>query len=66
MNKVCQPCPVHTYLTQDGTVLTPTEDDKTFPKSKRNVSTMKWIFSSEFLEHGVLEFIIYTFCIPLL
>ena len=52
--------PVNTYLTQEGTVLPDHYTDMD------NISTVKRLFSSEFVAHRVLEFIITTFCIHLL
>ena len=61
-----------TYVTQHGTTLTPAGGqvmamalDKTNNRDK-TVSTRSRIFSSDFLEHKVIEFIVSTFCIPLL
>ena len=58
-----------TYITQDGATLTTGGGQvmvMALDNTHKTVSTRRWMFSSDFLEHRVIEFIISTFCIPLL
>jgi hypothetical protein len=70
-----QACSMDTYITQNGATLTigggqvlamglDNIDNST--NTEKTVSNRRWSFSSDFLEHRVIEFIISTFCIPLL
>ena len=56
---------VNTYITPQGTLLTPTVPP-TLDNSLSSVSSMYTMFSTFFQEQQVVEFIVSTFCIPLL
>merc|ERR1711892_619785 len=58
---------VDSYITPQGAFLSVTEcQARDLDKMHTTISARKWIFFSEFLEKRVLDFIITTFCIPLL